>query len=185
MIRYVLTAAAFLVAATTLPVQLVAQAPSKPAQPPGKKASCPLPARPGGADVGGQMAIDGAGRVQVTGSFLAFGGVDRMDVLITDRRGDARVCVAGRPVAFPRAVRGRGTSRAITLRPAARQNLVIHGRDVIARFTGQGNVYLSISGSGTVRLDGVGTFRVNSQGSESWPMTPITLPLQSTPRGAR
>ena len=48
-----------------------------------------------------------------------------------------------------------------------------------ARFTGQGNVYLSITGRGSVKLDGVGTFRMNGREAESWPMKPLTLPLRS------
>jgi hypothetical protein len=140
-----------------------------------------------GSAVGGQIEVDGAGSVLVTGSFLAFGDVGGMKVVVTDRAGDARVILAGQRMAFPRRPAGRNQAKVRTLafQPGAKQRVSIEGRNTVASFRGNGNVTLSITGRGTVRLDGVGTFRVNSKRAESWPMVPITLPLRSTPRGPR
>ena len=148
------------------------------------------PMRPGGAGagaptgIGGQIYVDGAGAVRVAGNFLAFGDVGGMEVTVTDRAGDARVIMDGRRVLQPRPRTARRGVRPRTavLRPTARQMVTIEGRDVVATFRGDGNVSLSITGTGSVRLDGVGTFRVNNRTAESWPLRPITLPLRPTPR---
>jgi hypothetical protein len=139
------------------------------------------------APVGGQIYLDGAGTVRVTGSFLAFGDVGGMDVTVIDRRGDARVILGGQRMGMPRraTVRSKPRARVISFRPSAEQRVTIEGRNVSALFRGNGNVTLSITGSGKVRLDGVGTFRVNSQPPEAWPLQPITLPLRQTPRTVR
>jgi hypothetical protein len=182
-IRSVLATTAATVAVVLVPAGLVAASPAGPKSPPKTtKTPCPLPVSQGepGAGVGGQIEIDGAGRVQARGSFLAFGGVTGMSVTITDRRGGGRICVGGKPVAFPRRATGSPPARTIMLRPGARRALLIEGKDMVARFTGEGNVYLSITGRGSVQLDGVGTFRMNGREAESWPLRPLTLPLRST-----
>lgn len=149
----------------------------RPVRPTGGGAAAPT-------GIGGQIYVDGAGRVRVAGNFLAYGDVGGMEVAITDRAGDARVIIAGRPVLQPRprATRRAARPRTAVLRPSARQMVTIEGRDVAATFRGDGNVSLSITGTGSVRLDGVGTFRVNNRAAESWPLRPITLPLRPTPR---
>lgn len=156
---------------------------------PGRRgpAGNPPPVQPGGGakvGIGGQIYLDGAGTVRVAGNFLAFGDVGGMEVEVTDRRGDARVIIDGRRVMQPRTRPSRRAPRprTVVLRPAARQMVTIEGRDVAAMFRGNGNVTLSITGTGSVRLDGVGTFRVNNRAAESWPLRPITLPLRPTPR---
>jgi hypothetical protein len=182
MIRSALAIAVVTIAAVLVPatVQAAPQAGSK-SPPKATKTPCPLPVSQGEprAGAGGQLEIDGAGRVQARGSFLAFGGVTGMSVTITNRSGKGRVCVGGKSVAFPRRATGSPPARTITLRPGALRALLIEGRDMTARFTGQGNVYLSITGRGSVKLDGVGTFRMNGREAESWPMKPLTLPLRS------
>lgn len=148
------------------------------------------PMRPGSGSgavptgIGGQISVDGAGSVRVAGNFLAFGDVGGMEVTVTDRAGDARAIIDGRRVMQPRPRTARRSVRPRTavLRPTARQMVTIEGRDVVATFRGNGNVSLSITGTGSVRLDGVGTFRVNNRAAESWPLRPITLPLRPTPR---
>ena len=182
MIRSALAATIAISAAALVPAGVLAAPPAGPKSPQGAaKTPCPLPVsqRGPGAGAGGQLEIDGAGRVYARGSFLAFGGVTRMSVTITDRRGGGRVCVGGKPVAFPRRATGSPPARTITLRPGARRALLVEGKDVIARFAGEGNVYLSITGRGSVKLDGVGTFRINGREAESWPLKPLTLPLRS------
>lgn len=140
---------------------------------------------------GGQIYVDGAGDVRVSGNFLAFGDVGGMDVTVTDRAGDARVIVGGRPLLRPQGRGGapagrRGTApRRLSFAPAAREMFSIEGRDLVASFRGDGNVTLSITGTGTVRLDGVGTFRVNSQPAQTWPLRAVVLPLRQTPRPDR
>lgn len=148
------------------------------------------PMRPAGGGagaptgIGGQVYVDGAGTVRVAGNFLAFGDVGGMEVAVTDRGGDARAIIDGRRVLQPRPRTARRGVRPRTavLRPSARQMVTIEGRDVVATFRGDGNVSLSITGTGSVRLDGVGTFRVNNRAAEGWPLRPITLPLRPTPR---
>jgi hypothetical protein len=140
-----------------------------------------------GGGVGGQIYVDGAGDVRVTGNFLAFGDVGGMDVIVTDRAGDARAILDGQRVLQPRprTARRPARPRTVSFRPSARQMVTIEGRDVIATFRGDGNVTLSITGTGKVRLDGVGTFRINNRSAESWPLRPIRLPLRPTPQGGR
>jgi hypothetical protein len=145
------------------------------------------PMQPGGAaqaGIGGQIYVDGAGTVRVAGNFLAFGDVGGMEVTVTDRAGDARAIIDGKRVLQPRprSTRRAARPRTAVLRPSARQMVTIEGRDVVATFRGDGNVTLSITGAGSVKLDGVGTFRVNNRAAESWPLRPITLPLRPTPR---
>ncbi len=143
-------------------------------------------AGPGSAatSIGGQIYVDGAGDVRVSGDFLAFGDVGGMKVTITDRGGDARTLLAGRRILrpLPRSRPGPARPRTVTFGPGPRQRVTIEGRDVVATFRGDGNVTLSITGQGSVRLDGVGTFRVNNAASESWPLRPIRLPLRPASR---
>jgi len=138
---------------------------------------------------GGQIYVDGAGDVRVSGNFLAFGDVGGMVVTVTDRAGDARVIARGRPLMQPESRGGspatRRAPRRLAFTPAAREMFSIEGRDLVASFRGDGNVTLSITGTGQVRLDGVGTFRVNSQPARTWPMQPTSLPLRQTPRPNR
>ena len=140
---------------------------------------------------GGQIYVDGAGEVRVSGDFLAFGDVGGMQVSVTDRAGDARVIVGGRPLLRPLqqggapAARRGAPPRRLSFEPSDREMFSIEGRDLVASFRGDGNVTLSITGVGRVRLDGVGTFRVNSQPAQAWPLRPLTLPLRQTPRPAR
>ena len=141
----------------------------------------------GKTGIGGQIYVDGAGDVRVTGNFLAFGDVGGMDVSVTDRAGDARAILDGQRVLQPRprATRRPARPRTVSFRPSARQMVTIEGRDVVATFRGNGNVTLSITGTGKVRLDGVGTFRINNRAAESWPLRAIQLPLRPTPPGGR
>ena len=140
---------------------------------------------------GGQIFVDGAGDVRVSGNFLAFGDVGGMEVGVVDRAGDARVIVGGRPLLRPQprggspAARRGAPPRRLSFQPSAREMFSIEGRDLRATFRGDGNVMLSITGTGEVRLDGVGTFRVNSQPAQTWPLRPLTLPLRQTPRPGR
>ncbi|MBU6362875.1 MAG: hypothetical protein KGQ95_01510 [Acidobacteria bacterium] len=140
---------------------------------------------------GGQIYVDGAGDVRLAGNLLAFGDVSGMQVSITDRAGDARVIAGGRPLLRPQARGGapagrRGAApRRLSFTPAAREMFSLEGRDLVASFRGDGNVTLSITGTGTVRLDGVGTFRANSQPAQTWPLRPVVLPLRQTPRPER
>lgn len=147
------------------------------------------PAAPRGAPpgIGGQVYLDGAGDVRVSGNFLAFGDVGGMEVTVTDRAGNARAILNGERVLQPRPRAGRRESppRTAVLRPRSKQKVTIEGRDVVATFRGKGNVTLSITGTGLVRLDGVGTFRVNNRAAESWPLRPIAVPLRPTPRNGQ
>ncbi|MSO43882.1 MAG: hypothetical protein EXQ74_01005 [Thermoleophilia bacterium] len=132
---------------------------------------------------GGQLYVDGAGYVRIRGSFLAFGDVGGMTVTVTDHAGNARVILAGKRLRFPRRpTQARGGPSHITFRPASRNILSLDGTNIVAEFRGSGNVTLSITGNGTARLDGVGTFRQNTRGTESWPLRPIDLPLRATRR---
>ena len=157
----------------------------------GTASGCAIKAMPKGpVVVGEQMQVDGAGDVLVQGNVFAFGDVSGMNVRITDYAGDARVCLRGRAVMNPRtrsrtASSRRSRARTIRLRPRAEQRISIMGRRVRATFRGDGNVMLSISGIGRVRLDGVGTFKVSAGPMESWPMKPISVRLRATPRGDR
>jgi hypothetical protein len=157
----------------------------------GTAGGCAIKAMPKGpVVVGEQMQVDGAGDVLVQGNVFAFGDVSGMNVRITDYAGDARVCLRGRAVMNPRtrsrtASSRRSRARTIRLRPRAEQRISIMGRRVRATFRGDGNVMLSISGIGRVRLDGVGTFKVSAGPMESWPMKPISVRLRATPQGDR
>ena len=146
---------------------------------------------PSARTAGGQIFVDGAGEVRVSGNFLAFGDVGGMKVKVIDRAGDARVIVGGRPLLRPKprggnpATRRGAPPRKLTFAPSAREMFSIEGHALRVTFRGGGNVMLSITGTGKVRLDGVGTFRVNSQPTQAWPLRPITLPLRQTPRPGR
>lgn len=158
----------------------------------------PMPTRPGGgngpagqaapappADGGGQAFVDGAGNVRVSGNFLAFGDVRGMTVRVTDRYGDARVRIGGKVVMRPIRGANGSTRRSITVRTGTQQRVSVEGCRAEAVFRGTGNVTLSITGEGLVRLDGVGTFHVNNGAERSWPLRPVTLPLRPTPPGRR
>lgn len=141
------------------------------------------PAPPKGG--GGQAFVDGAGTVRVAGNFLAFGDVRGMTIRVTDRYGDARVRIGGKVVMRP-VRRATGTTRrSITLRAGSKRRLSIEGCRADVVFRGAGNVTLSITGAGLVRLDGVGTFHVNNGAERSWPLRPVTLPLRPTSPGGR
>lgn len=158
----------------------------------------PVPPRPGGgngpqaqttpappAGGGGQAFVDGAGSVRVSGNFLAFGDVRGMTVRVTDRYGDARVRIGGKVVMKPiRGAKG-STRRTITLRAGTQQRVSVEGCRADVVFRGAGNVALSITGAGLVRLDGVGKFHVNNGAERSWPLRPLTIPLRPTPPGGR
>ncbi|MBM3635371.1 MAG: hypothetical protein FJW99_08865 [Actinobacteria bacterium] len=175
-------------------VAAVAAVPSVPAlaaaHPPGAHADAPAHTALQ-RTAGGQIYVDGAGDVRVNGNFLAFGDVGGMQVRVTDRAGDARVIAGGRQLLRPQPRDGKSAGRPgtpprkLAFEPQAREMFSIEGRDLVASFRGDGNVTLSITGTGTVRLDGVGTFRVNSQPARTWPLRPLTLPLRQTPRPAR
>lgn len=182
MIRTLASVAA-LAALASLPAMAVAHPPSaRQAGPPMESFS---------RTAGGQIYVDGAGDVRVTGNFLAFGDVGGMEVRVTDRAGDGRVIVGGRPLLQPQARGGSPAGRPgpvprrRSFAPAAREMFSIEGRDLVASFRGDGNVTLSITGTGTVRLDGVGTFRMNSQPAQTWPLRAVVLPLRQTPRPDR
>lgn len=138
-------------------------------------------------DGGGQVSVDGAGSVRVTGNLLAYGDLRGISVRVIDRYGNARVLVDGRPMMTPlRNARGKAP-RSVTLRPGPKQRVTIEGYRVDALFRGArtGNLSLSITGVGTVRLDGVGTYQVNGRAERSWPLKPVTIPLRPTPPGGR
>ncbi len=142
---------------------------------------------------GGQVYVDGAGDVRISGNFLAFGDVAGMRVRIIDRAGDGRVIAGGRVLLRPRSKARRSGSggtrvtrpRRLTFTPSARQRFSIEGRKLVVSFRGEGNVTLSITGTGKVRLDGVGTYRTNSQPAEAWSLAPMVLPLRPTRRGGQ
>lgn len=149
----------------------------------GTPAGIERPGAPAGG--GGQVYVDGAGTVRVQGNFLAFGDVGGMVVRVTDRYGDARVLLGGRPMMTPMPGASGKARRSVELRPGPQQRVTIEGCRAEATFRGDGNLTLSITGAGTVRLDGVGTFRVNNRAERSWPLRPVTIPLRPTPPGGR
>lgn len=143
-------------------------------------------ARPGiPAGGGGQVYLDGAGSVRVQGNFLAFGDVAAMSVRVTDRYGDARVRLGGRPMMTPVKRSDGATRRHVDLPPGPRRRVSIEGSRAEVSFRGDGNVTLSITGAGTVRLEGVGTYRVNNGAGRGWPMGPVAIRLAPTRPGGR
>jgi hypothetical protein len=142
----------------------------------GKRATAPAPPAGGG----GQMQVNGAGNVRVVGNFMTWGDVRGMTVRVTDRYGDALVQVGKRKVMRPIPKASGRLRRTITIRPGPAQRVRIVGCRAEAVFRGNGNVMISISGEGRVRLDGVGTFTVNDRPSRSWPLRPVTVRLAPT-----
>ena len=137
------------------------------------------------ADGGGQAFVDGAGNVRVSGNFLAFGDVRGMTVRVIDRYGDAKVRIGGKVVMKPVRRANGSTRRSITVRAGTQRRVSVEGCRAEVAFRGRGNVTLSITGEGRVRLDGVGTFHVNNGAERSWPLRPVTLPLRPAPPGRR
>ncbi len=150
---------------------------------PGKGGTRPAPTAP--ASGGGQMQVNGAGTVRVTGNFLAWGDVRGMTVRVTDRYGDALVVVGRKRVLRPLQGADGTARRSITLRPGPKQRVRIEGCRATVTFRGTGNIFISVSGEGAVRLDGVGTFRVNGRAERSWPLRARTIPLRPSPPGGR
>ncbi len=144
---------------------------------PGKNLA-PVKTDPVGA--GGQIDIEGAGQVRLSGSFMSWGTVSGMSITVQDRGGDGMVRVGRRCVRFAPVPDARGRPvRTVMLRsPHAR--FLIDGTNVRVTISGAGSLAIAVTGSGTGLLNGVGTFRVNNGNPQGWPLKPINLALAPT-----
>ncbi len=150
------------------------------------------PCHPGGARVaapgrvtappGGQILLEGAGDVRLEGSFLAWGTVNDMDLIIEDRAGDGVVRVGSVCRALTPDRRNRGMRKVRISSPTSR--FTIEGSRIRLRVEGRGSLAIAITGSGHGELDGVGTYRMNGGAPRNWPIHPINLALgPAPPRG--
>ena len=156
------------------------QGEDRPAPP--AKADCRAPGRnlapvkAGSVPVGGLIYIEGSGRVRLQGSFMSWGTVSGMTLKVVDRTGDGLAKVAGKCVRF-RPSGGRERSATIT---SPRGQILVDGTDIRMEIRGRGSLAISVTGSGTGDLYGVGTFTVNSGAPKSWPLDTIDLALAPT-----
>lgn len=139
------------------------------------------PAAAGGAMAppGGQIDIEGSGVVRLNGSFLAWGTVTRMDLVIEDRGRDGVVRVGRSCRALTRDKRHPGTRRVRISSPRSRFS--IEGSRIRLTIRGRGSLAIAITGRGRGELDGVGTYRVNGGAARTWPVHPINLALGPAP----
>jgi hypothetical protein len=157
-----------------------ADGPGAPAPPPQRGCRSPgknlNPVKTGSVGAGGQIDIEGSGRVTLNGSFMTWGTVRGMSIRVTDQRGDGMLrvgaaCVPLRP--------GRGGMRTATVR-SPNGRVVVDGTGVQVDISGRGSLAIAVTGSGTGLLNGVGTFTVNNGNPQSWPLKPIDLALAPT-----
>ena len=146
--------------------------PQKSCRAPGKNLN---PVKTGSVGAGGQIDIEGSGRVTLTGSFMSWGTVKGMSITITDQRGDGMLRVGRDCIAF----RPRGRVRTATVR-SPNGRFLVDGTDVRVDISGRGSLAIAVTGSGTGLLNGVGTFTVNNGNPQSWPLKPIDLALAPT-----
>lgn len=137
---------------------------------PGKNLS---PAKAGPISAGGQIDIEGSGRVTLSGSFMTWGTVRGMRIRVTDQRGDGMLRVGASCV--PLRSSGGGTRTATVRSPKGR--FVVDGTRVRLEISGRGSLAIAVTGSGTGLLNGVGTFTVNNGDPRSWPLKAIDLAL--------
>ena len=134
------------------------------------------PVKAGSVGAGGQIDIEGSGRVVLNGSFMTWGTVRGMSIRVTDQRGDGMLRVGASCV--PLRPGGSGTRTATVRSPSGR--FVVDGTDVRVDISGRGSLAIAVTGSGTGLLNGVGTFTVNNGSPQSWPLKPIDLALAPT-----
>lgn len=127
----------------------------------------------GAVGAGGQIDIEGSGRVRLSGSFMTWGTVQGMSIKVTDQRGDGMLRVGAACV--PLRPSGGGTRTATVRSPSGR--FVVDGTSVRVEISGRGSLAIAVTGSGTGLLNGVGTFTVNNGNPQSWPLRPIDLAL--------
>lgn len=150
-----------------------AAAPQRGCRSPGKNLS---PVKTGSVGAGGQIDIEGSGRVTLSGSFMTWGTVRGMSIKVTDQRGDGMLRVGASCVPLRSA--GGGTRTATVRSPSGR--VVVDGTAVRVDISGRGSLAIAVTGSGTGLLNGVGTFTVNNGNPQSWPLKPIDLALAPT-----
>lgn len=128
---------------------------------------------------GGRILVEGAGDVRLEGSFLAYGTVKDMDLVIEDRAGDGVVRVGRSCRALTPDRRNRGMRKVRISSPTSR--FTVEGTRIRLRVEGGGYLAIAITGSGRGKLDGVGTYRVNDGADRNWPIHPINLALGPAP----
>lgn len=131
------------------------------------------------APPGGQIYIEGSGVVRLDGSFLAWGTVTGMDLIIEDRGRDGVVRMGGSCRALTSGKSQPGTRRVRISSP--RGPFSIEGSGIHVTIRGRGSLAIAITGRGRGRLDGVGTYRVNGGAARNWTMRPINLALGPAP----
>lgn len=154
---------------------------NRPGPPP--KSDCRAPGRnlapvtAGSVPVGSRIRIEGSGEVRLRGSFMSWGTVSGMDIKVVDRAGDGLMKVAGRCIRFSKPSGARGRSAVVA---SPRGQVLVDGTDVRMEITGPGSLTISVTGTGTGKLNGVGTFTVNNGTPMSWPLREINLALAPT-----
>jgi len=135
------------------------------------------PVKTGAVGAGGQVNIQGAGRVRLQGSFMSWGTVRGMTIRVEDRRGDGMLRVGAACIPFKRVTKADGTRIRVAVAQAPRERFLIDGTGIRVDLSGKGSLAIAITGSGSGVLDGVGTFTVNNGSPQSWPLKPIDLAL--------
>ena len=135
------------------------------------------PVTTGAVGAGGQVNIQGAGRVRLLGSFMSWGTVRGMTIRVEDRRGDGMLRVGAACIPFKRVTKADGTRTRVAVAKSPRERFLIDGTDIRVDLSGRGSLAIAITGSGSGMLDGVGTFTVNNGSPQSWPLKPIDLAL--------
>ncbi|MGD9573461.1 MAG: hypothetical protein AB7V62_16400 [Thermoleophilia bacterium] len=138
-----------LVIAVTLMLVLPVLAQAGPAT--GKRSDARVPSA--------QLQAAGSGAITVEGRMVVNGTIpDRGQVVVIDRRGDAKAYLAGQPLAFRR---GRASIR------RASGILFVTGSNVSVQVLGV-DLSFSIAGNGRARLSGTGVYRLNSDPEQTW-----------------
>ncbi len=138
------------------------------------------PVKTGPVDAGGQIEIEGAGQVRLSGSFMSWGTVRGMSIKVQDRGGDGMVRVGRRCVRFAPVPDARGRPVRTVMLRSPHNRFLIDGTNVRVTISGAGSLAIAVTGSGTGLLNGVGTFRVNNGNPQSWPLKSINLALAPT-----
>ncbi len=106
-----------------------------------------------------QLQASGSGSITVDGRMVVNGTIpDRGQVVVIDRRGDAKAYLAGQPLVFKR---GRASVR------RAGGILFVTGSNVSVQVLGV-DLSFSIAGNGQARLVGTGVYRLNSDPEKVW-----------------
>lgn len=120
-----------------------------------------------------QLQATGSGAIAASGRMTVYGTIpDSGQVVVIDRRGDAKAYVDGVRLDFKR---GRTAVR------RAHGLLLVTGSNVSVQVLGV-NLSFAIAGNGQARLTGTGTYRLNKQPERAWGRGVIRISPSSAER---